>query len=103
MPMVTVPSGSARIHSWLSTYLRSEGTFITGLPGDGLGLSLDEDPAVADERRLHDARGETPVADLDVHGVAGRHARGQARERDRLSQRGRERAAGDLAFAGIGV
>ena len=38
--------------------------------------------AVANERRLHDARGEPLVADLDVHGVAGRHGRaagGQAR------------------------
>src|SRR5438067_13588488 len=61
--------------------------------------SFDEDLAVAHEGRLHDARGERLVAHHHLDRVAGPGFEGQARERDRLAERGREGAAGDLALA----
>src|SRR6266571_3102848 len=95
MPIVNVPSGSARIHSWLSVYLRFAGTFMEALRGD-LG---NEGFAVANEWRLDDTRVELLVADFDCDGIAGRHTDGNSRKRDRLRERRRERAAGDLAAA----
>src|SRR5258708_9938085 len=67
-----------------------------------LPFLVDEDFSVADERRLHHAGGELLVAHVDVNRVAGRDAKGQAREPDRLRERRREGAARDLAFARAG-
>src|SRR6187549_2086631 len=92
MPIVTVPSDSARIHSWLSAYLSSLGTFT-------LLFSVDEDLAVAYERRFEDLGRKVLAAHRYFDGVAGRDARRHARERDRLADRGTERSAGRLAVA----
>src|SRR5438552_11897374 len=95
MPIVNVPSGSARIHSWLSVYLRFAGTFMEALRGD----LRNECFAVANEWRLDDTRVELFVTDFDCDGIAGRDADGNSRKRDRLRERRRERAAGNLAAA----
>src|SRR2546422_3710913 len=55
--------------------------------------------AVANEWRLDDTRIELFVAHVDRNGFAGRDADGDAGERDRLRERRRESAAGDLAAA----
>src|SRR5439155_18555991 len=96
MPMVIVPSASGRTHSWLSVYLRFAGTFIVCLREYSL---FHQDCAVANERRLDDSRVELPVADLHRDGVTRGNADGNAGERDRFPERGRERAAGDLAIS----
>src|ERR1700741_1153262 len=67
--------------------------------GSSFRLGIDEYLAVAHERRLHHARAERLVADEDVDGVSDRDTHGQACERYRLADRGREGAAGDLALA----
>src|SRR5260221_4486242 len=64
-----------------------------------LPFLVDEDFSVADERRLHHARGELLVAYADMNRVAGGNAERQAGERDRLGGRRGEGAARDLAFA----
>src|SRR5262245_53476643 len=95
--MVTLPSASARIHSWLSAYLSSLGTFTFSA---SVGwTSFDQDFAVAYERRLDDLGGERLAAHRDSHEVTVCSTRGHARERDRLAERGGERAARDLAAA----
>src|SRR5258706_7868338 len=96
MPMVSVPSVSVRTHSWLSVYLRSAGTFIGYLRGSSFVHQYD---AVANERRLDHSGVELPVADLHRNGVARHNAHRNTGERDRFPERGRERAAGDLAVA----
>src|SRR5204863_7742487 len=60
---------------------------------------LDQYDAVANERRLDYSRVELPVADLHRDGVTRGNAAGNAGERDRFPERGRERAAGDLAIS----
>src|SRR6266568_9202133 len=60
---------------------------------------LDQYDAVANERRLDHSGVELPVADLHRNGVARHNARRNTGERDRFPERGRERAAGDLAVA----
>src|SRR6516225_1325306 len=92
MPIVSVPSVSVRIHSWLSVYLSSAGTFI-------LAPSRNKTLAVAHEGRLDDARREALVANLDFDVVACVDADRQARESDRSAKRWREAAARHLAFA----
>src|SRR5688572_3675033 len=64
---------------------------------------VDENPAVAHERRLHDLGGERLVPHLHTHRVTRCGATRQARERDRARERRREGAARDLAFTAIGV
>src|SRR6266545_3629773 len=101
MPTVIVPSGSDRTHSWLSVYLSSAGTFIVSFSVEGSGVAsvLDQHFAVANERRLDDARGELLVADSHGDGLARRDACGNARQRNGSPECWRERAAGDLALA----
>src|SRR6266567_5381375 len=96
MPTVSVPSVSVRIHSWLSVYLRSAGSFIVPLRGSSF---VHQHDAVPHERRLDHSGVELPVADFDRNGVARHNARGNAGERDRFSERGRERTARDLPIA----
>src|SRR5215470_10182067 len=100
MPIVTVPSGSARIHSWLSAYFRSLGTFMRS---PGLVRSTHQHLAVARERRLHHFRGEHLVAHCYLYRIADGDVARHARERDRLAERGAERSTRDLAFAVRGV
>src|SRR5664279_4468544 len=95
MPMVSVPSASVRIHSWLAVYFRSEGTFI----GDSPVTSLNEALAVAHEGQLDHASNEFLVANEHAHLVARRDTNRQPRQRYGCGQSRRKRAAGDLAIA----
>src|SRR5215469_10213708 len=94
--MVSVPSDSVRIHSWLSVYLSSAGTFI-------LAPSSNEALAVAREGRLDDARCEPLVANLDFNTISGVDAHRHPRESDRNAKRWREAAARHLTFARRGM
>src|SRR5258708_7733199 len=91
MPTAIVPSPSLRIHSCVVVYLSWEGTFIGFSSG-----SFDEDLSIAHERRLDHARGHPAVANLDLDGVADGDADRHPRERDRRTERRRERSARDL-------
>src|SRR4051794_32473581 len=92
-----MPSPSRRTHSWSDVYIRSAGTFIERFSAvDGL---RNECATIAHERRLHDARAQTLVAHEHFDLIARRNAGGHARKCDRLAERGRKRAAGDLTFA----
>src|SRR5947207_8903972 len=103
MPIVTVPSASLRIHSWLSVYLRSLGTFIVA-PRKTLCVACDgplnQCFAVANERWFDDTRGEPFVAHLYMHRRADGDLRRYARKRDRFCERRRIRAAGRFALTG---
>src|SRR5262252_5429411 len=102
MPTVNVPSASVRTHSWLSVYLSSAGVFIADLRGYRCVSFLDQHRAVTHERRLDDARFDILLADLDRDRVAHSGSGWNAGQSNRLSHRGREGAAGDLAFTVIG-
>src|ERR1700758_2047744 len=95
--MVSVPSDSTRIHSWLWVYLSSAGTFIAS------PMLSDKALAMAHERRLDHARREALVANLDFDLIARVDADREAREPDRLRKGRRDRAARHFAFACRGV
>src|SRR5204862_8018108 len=78
IPTVRIPSSSVRTHSWLAVYLRSAGTFISESPV----VSFNEYLAVANERRLDDARRELFVADIDAHAHPWPDTHRQARKCD---------------------
>src|SRR6185503_11400540 len=84
MPTLTVPSASRFTHSCDSVYRRSCGTFMV------VPSLVDENLALAHERRLHDLGRERLVANLHAHLVAGCGAERKARERDGARERGRE-------------
>src|SRR5687767_6625621 len=91
MPTSTVPSPRRRIHSCDLVYFRSLGTLLM------TWFSRKEGLAIANERRLHDARVEQLAADVDLDALAA--GRGHPRQADRAFERRRERAAGQLALA----
>src|SRR5690606_8175118 len=118
MPTVTLPSPSTRAHSWDFRNFRSpgislivdsalvrasgEGTASVAKPGaaaaSAAGRNGSECLAVAHERDPDHPHRHLAAADVHPHAggdLAGRHAR----ERDRLAERGRERARQDLALA----
>src|SRR5438105_5079336 len=96
MPIVTVPSASRRTHSWLSVYLRSAGTFIVA---PRKNHRLYEHFAVANERRLDDARVERLVAHDGLNRLADLNVERHARKRKGCAKRGRISAARDFAVA----
>src|SRR6516164_9862183 len=94
MPIVSVPSDSRRTHSWLSVERKASRTIMKSPSSSG-----HQDLAVADKRRLDDARRKLLVADRDLDGIADSRRRGQACERDRALEGRRKCSARDLAVA----
>src|SRR5258706_13839318 len=92
IPTLTVPSASRFTHSCDSVYRRSCGTFMV------VPSLVDENLALAHERRLHDLGRERLVANLHAHLVPRRGAEREGRDRDGAGERGGERGAGHLAL-----
>src|SRR3990172_4082395 len=101
MPTVTVPSGFCFTHSCDFVYLRSLGiVFInSSFCLSSFHFSLAKATlAITDERILHDAHRRGPAAQVHRAALADTDGGRHARQRDRHIERGRKRAAGDLAL-----